>query len=162
MAENREERAQALLYSSEQPDDAVRSRFESFLARKYHGEYELIWQRDDTITSGFKLLVEDDVYDWTKEGRLHQLKDFLGGLARREEGRNKDELISLFRTSIDQWKLEAVAEEEGRVVTVGDGIVFARGLRNVVYGEIVIFESGVKGMAQELRADSIGIILFGD
>jgi len=162
MAENREERPQAFLYSSKQPDSQQRSRFEAFLTRKYQKEYELLWKPDETISSGFKLFVENDVYDWTKEGRLHQLKEFLGDLARKNEENRSEELITLFRSSIDQWKLEAIAEEEGKVLTVGDGIVFAEGLRNVVYGEIVIFESGVKGMAQELRSDSTGIILFGD
>lgn len=162
MTESKEAKTQAVLYSSEKPDAVQVSRFEAFLAKKYHGDYELIWKMDETISTGFKLFVEDDVYDWTQKGRLRQLKSFLGDLAKTEEGKNKEELITLFQTSIDEWKLEAFAEEEGRVLTVGDGIVFAEGLQNVVYGEIILFESGVKGMAQELRPDSVGIILFGD
>lgn len=162
MAESREANKQAVLYSSEQPDAGQTARFEAFIAQKYSGEHELVWKKDETIVTGFKLFVDDDVYDWTEKGRLRQLKSFLGDLARRDEGKSKEELITLFRSSIDEWRLEAFAEEEGRVLTVGDGIVFAEGLQNAVYGEIILFESGVKGMAQELRPDSVGIILFGD
>ncbi|MCR4839704.1 MAG: F0F1 ATP synthase subunit alpha, partial [Eubacterium sp.] len=50
----------------------------------------------------------------------------------------------------------------GRVRSVGDGIVIATGLESVVYGEIVLFESGVRGMVQDLRKGEIGIVLFGD
>ncbi|MBO6015789.1 MAG: F0F1 ATP synthase subunit alpha [Lachnospiraceae bacterium] len=162
MAENRENKPQAYLYSASEPDSGQKSRFEAFLSQKYQVDYELCWVQDTGIPSGFKLFAGNDVYDWTKEGRFQQLKEFLGDLAKRDDVNETDKLITLFRSSIDQWKLEAVAEEEGKVLTVGDGIVFAQGLQNVVYGEIVIFESGVKGMAQELRQDSVGIILFGD
>ncbi|MBR1931507.1 MAG: F0F1 ATP synthase subunit alpha [Lachnospiraceae bacterium] len=162
MAENRETQTQAFLYSFEEPDSTQRIRFKNFLKKKYHKDYELVWLCDEKIKSGFKLLVGDDIYDWTREGRLQQLRQFLGELAGKDTGKSSEELISLFRTSIDEWQLQAVAEEEGRVLTVGDGIVFAEGLQNVVYGEIVIFESGVKGMVQDLKHGAIGIILFGD
>ena len=55
-----------------------------------------------------------------------------------------------------------MAEEEGTVLSVGDGIVFIDGLGGAEYGEIVVFESGVKGMFQDIRQDTMGVILFGD
>jgi len=70
--------------------------------------------------------------------------------------------VTLFKESIDSFQLDAIPEEEGRVCSVGDGIVVVEGLEHVVYGEIVVFDSGVKGMAQDLRRDEIGVILFGD
>ena len=71
-----------------------------------------------------------------------------------------DELISLMKTSVHEWEPQVIAEEEGHVETVGDGIVFVDGLKSVMYGEIVIFESGVRGMVQDLRPDDIGVIPF--
>ena len=55
-----------------------------------------------------------------------------------------------------------LSEERGRVLSVGDGIARVDGLAHATYGEIVIFECGVKGMVQELRRDSAGVIMFGD
>ena len=72
------------------------------------------------------------------------------------------DLISLMKSNISDWKPQVIAEEEGHVETVGDGIVFVDGLKSAMYGEIVVFESGVRGMVQELRPDDIGVILFGD
>ena len=72
-----------------------------------------------------------------------------------------NQLVSLIRESIDSWSIEAVAEEEGRVKTVGDGIAVVDGLESASYGEIVVFDCGVKGMIQELRTNEVGVILFG-
>ena len=66
------------------------------------------------------------------------------------------------KTSVQEWEPQVIPEEEGHVESVGDGIVFVDGLKSVMYGEIVVFESGVRGMVQELRPDDIGVILFGD
>lgn len=162
MAENNMEKPQAYLFSDSQPDAEQKERFEAFIAKKYGQEYELVWKRDKHMESGFKLQVENDVYDWSKEGRLQQLRDFLTGVASSAAAQEEKGLITLFHTSIDEWKPSAIAEEEGIVKTVGDGIVIAAGLTNVVYGEIVILESGVKGMVQDLRPNDVGIILFGD
>ncbi|MCR5227146.1 MAG: F0F1 ATP synthase subunit alpha [Eubacterium sp.] len=81
---------------------------------------------------------------------------------KEEKVSSGSELISLMKSSISEWQPQVIAEEEGHVETVGDGIVFVDGLKSVMYGEIVVFESGVKGMVQELRPDDIGVILFGD
>ena len=81
---------------------------------------------------------------------------------KEEKVSSGSELISLMKSSISEWQPQVIAEEEGHVETVGDGIVFVDGLKSVMYGEIVVFESGVKGMVQELRPSDIGVILFGD
>jgi F-type H+-transporting ATPase subunit alpha len=94
---------------------------------------------------------------------VEQFKDMLHNRIKEKEGYSSGrELITLFKSSLDAWKMEVLPEEEGTVIMVGDGIVFANGLESAVYGEIVIFESGVKGMVQDLRPDSVGIILFGN
>ena len=154
---------EAFLYSNVAPDAQQKKRFEEFIFNKYDQEYDLVWVDDESITSGFKLIVGNEIYDWTREGRVEQMKEMLR--KKIEESENNlygSDLITLFQTSLDSWKMEALAEEEGTVIMVGDGIVFAEGLDSVVYGEIVIFESGVRGMVQDLRPDSVGIILFGD
>lgn len=162
MAENNERLPQAVLYFATAPSDEIKERLLAFLENKYEKKYELVCKKDEEISSGFRLIVGDDVYDWTREGRLQQLTDRLARLSASKAGRNGSDVIAMFKNSIDKWNLKAKAEQEGVVVEVGDGIVIAEGLRNVEYGEIVIFQSGVKGMVQDLRPDSIGIILFGE
>lgn len=155
--------SEAFLYSNAAPDAQRKKRFEDFILKKYGQKYELVWVEDPGIMSGFKLVVGNEVYDWTREGRVEQLKEKLQGIIEENEGNLLgSDLITLFQTSLDSWKMEALPEEEGTVIMVGDGIVIAEGLESVVYGEIVIFESGIRGMVQDLRPDSVGIILFGD
>ncbi len=155
-------RPEAYLYSNAVPDAQRKKRFEDFLKERYHKDYTLVWVEDKSIDSGFKLYVDNEVYDWSKEGRINQFKEMIRRRAKEEDGPGGKELITLFKSSLESWNLEALPEEEGRVIMVGDGIVIADGLESVVYGEIVLFESGIRGMVQDLRPDSVGIILFGN
>ena len=59
------------------------------------------------------------------------------------------------------WVPEISAREVGSVLSVADGIAYVDGLENAAYGEILLFESGIRGMVQELRGHRIGCILFG-
>ena len=152
---------EAYIYSAVSPDVTQKKRFEAFLLKEQGEEFELVWKQDETVGNGFRLEADGEVYDWTREGRYRQLADMLDEIAARYDDEESD-VITLFRSSIDSWAAHVRPEEEGVVLTVGDGIVLAEGLRSVVYGEIVIFESGVKGMVQDLRPDCVGIILFGD
>ena len=151
----------AKLYAPSEPDAKQRDRFIAYLSGRYSSEIELEWIEDESIDAGFRLVVGEEVYDWTKEGRLHQLEQMLGELKDRQLA-PEDEVISLIKSEVHEWSAHVVAEEEGYVKTVGDGIVVVDGLRSAVYGEIVVFESGVRGMVQDLRPDEIGVILFGD
>ncbi len=151
----------ALLYAPAEPDATQKKRFTDFIVKKYGEDIPFEWIEDKKLSSGFKLVVGEEVYDWTNEGRLHQLEGMLRGL-KEEKVSSGSELISLMKSSISEWQPQVIAEEEGHVETVGDGIVFVDGLKSVMYGEIVVFESGVKGMVQELRPSDIGVILFGD
>ncbi len=156
-----EKKKVALLYASTEPDATQKKRFAEFISNKYGEDIPFEWVEDKKYSSGFKLVVGEEVYDWTNEGRLHQLEEMLRDL-KEEKVSSGPELISLMKSSISDWQPQVVAEEEGHVETVGDGIVFVDGLKSAMYGEIVVFESGVRGMVQELRPDDIGVILFGD
>ncbi|MBR3103569.1 MAG: F0F1 ATP synthase subunit alpha [Lachnospiraceae bacterium] len=149
----------AVLYAAKEPSEQQQERLLQFLEEKYGKTYELDWHEDVSTGNGFRLVVGDEVYDHTKEGRFLQLKELLGELALKDD---TEDVISLYRSSIDSWNAETVAEEEGTVLSVGDGIVFIDGLGGAEYGEIVVFESGVKGMFQDIRQDTMGVILFGD
>ena len=111
--------------------------------------------------TGFKLVVGEEVYNWTSEARYNQLKHVLDNL-NAGKAATGGELISLIRSTVKDWKAQVVAEEEGIVKTVGDGIAIVEGLSSAVYGEIVVFDCGVKGMIQDLTPGEVGVILFGD
>ncbi|HIS48129.1 MAG TPA: F0F1 ATP synthase subunit alpha [Candidatus Scybalocola faecigallinarum] len=72
-----------------------------------------------------------------------------------------DEIISILKEEIENYDEICKEQETGRVISVGDGIANIYGIDHAMYGEIVIFENGLKGMVQDIRQDSIGCILFG-
>ncbi len=147
----------AYLYSESRPSEEQEKRFAAFLKGKYGAGTQLEWVESNLFPGGFRLEVGDDVYDWSVGGRLNQLRHRL-----EQINGTRDDIIPLIKQAIEDWTPEALAEETGTVLSVGDGIVSAEGLAHVQYGEIVVFDCGVKGMVQDLRPDMCGIIVFGD
>ncbi len=74
---------------------------------------------------------------------------------------NSEEVISILKTEIENFDLEFKEHEVGTVIWVGDGIATIYGIEHAMYGEIVIFENGVKGMVQDIQRDQIGCIILG-
>ncbi len=74
---------------------------------------------------------------------------------------SSEEIISIMKEEIENYEEISKGQETGRVITVCDGIARIYGLDHAMYGEIVTFENGLKGMVQDIRQDSIGCILFG-
>jgi F-type H+/Na+-transporting ATPase subunit alpha len=71
------------------------------------------------------------------------------------------EISAILKDQIKNFGQEAEVSEVGQVLSVGDGIARVYGLDNVQSGEMVEFESGVKGMALNLEADNVGVVIFG-
>ena len=71
------------------------------------------------------------------------------------------DIISIIQGEIEIINWDEQSRETGEVIWVGDGIVTVYGIDHAMYGEIVAFENGVKGMVQDVRQNEIGIILFG-
>ena len=75
---------------------------------------------------------------------------------------SSQEIISIIKSEIEDYDTHAGQEQEtGSVIWIGDGIAIVYGMEHAMYGEIVIFENGVRGMVQDIRKDEIGVILFG-
>ncbi len=74
---------------------------------------------------------------------------------------NSDEIISILKEEIENFDTMSKDSEVGTVVTVGDGIATIYGIDHAMYGEIVTFENGLKGMVQDIRKNGIGCILLG-
>ena len=152
---NTDARLTAKLLSACPPDSAQKEKLEDVLSKKYGKAVELVWQEDRTAQGGFRIELGSEVIDWTAEGRLEQLKERLTGL--KSEG----SVIPLIRDAVKSWVPEVCAREVGSVLTVADGIAYVEGLEGATYGEILLFEGGIRGMVQELRSGRIGCILFG-
>ena len=71
------------------------------------------------------------------------------------------DIISILKSELENFDFDTRDKEVGTVIWVGDGIVTIYGIDNAMYGEIVVFENGIKGMVQDIRRTEIGCILFG-
>jgi len=72
------------------------------------------------------------------------------------------EISAILKKQIANFGVDAQSAEVGQVLSVGDGIARVYGLDNVQAGELVEFPGGIKGMALNLEADNVGVVIFGD
>lgn len=145
----------ANLYSDKKPTDYQLKRLREFLVEKYKIS-EIRYDYDEDVKNGFKLAIGDQVYDWTVEGRIRQLKSRLDTLDDTKSA------MPLIRNAVNDFKPLAITEEIGTVTIVRDGIAFITGLPTAEYNEILLFDTGVKGLVLDLRNDCIGCVLFDD
>lgn len=147
----------AFLYSAQAPSDEQKQRFTSFLKKKYGPDIELEWICDEALDKGFKLVAGSEEYDWSRKGLYDQ---FVRSFSKEKKvGR---ELIPLIKEELQEWEVKALPAERGTVITVGDGIARISGLDNAEYGEILIFDCGVRGMVLDLTEKTVGCVVFGD
>ena len=147
----------ALLRSAEKPSPEQWRRFTAFLEKRYGGAVDLEWQKDEAQGNGFRMESGDDVFDWSPKGRLEQLEARLKNVSDEGQG-----VIPLIRETIEDWQPRAYVQTTGTVLSVEDGIAAVSGMEDAFYGEILLFEGGVRGMVQNLEADRVGCILFDD
>ncbi|MBQ5951714.1 MAG: F0F1 ATP synthase subunit alpha [Lachnospiraceae bacterium] len=149
---------EALLYAAEPPSLEQRARFLAFLESRYGKEIPLRFVHDESKGTGFLLVVGSDQYDWTLSGRYRQLHETIQGAA-NPEGKTP---IALIREKIESFEPSAAPREVGRVLRVADHTARVSGLGGAFFGEILYFESGIRGMVRDLAPDGLGCILFGD
>ncbi len=143
------------------PTSEQLEKIERFIRAEYGADkVDFVIKKDASVVGGFRIFVGDDNYDWSTLGRIRQLRKSFQALPKQYD---PHKIISLLREDINDFELDAGHQQVGFVRTVGDGIAVIEGLHDVRYGEIVLFDCGIKGMAQDLRSDgTTGIVLFGD
>ena len=142
------------------PEEEQLKRIRSFVYNKYHTRnIEMKLEEDDSLGGGFILEVGNDQYDWSTKGRRQQ---FLDEVMSKRLGGSSQDIVSILQSSVDDFDLKAEKKEIGFVSSVGDGIVVINGLDHAMYGEVVVFDNGVRGMVQNIERNRIGVILFGD
>lgn len=143
------------------PTEEQLAKMQAFFMEEYKvDDIDFLIKKTPGVIGGFRIFIGEESYDWSALGRIRQLrKSFLA----MEKGSDPPKIVSLIREDIENFELHAGYERVGSVVSVGDGIAIIDGLRKVTYGEVVLFDCGVKGMVQDIRADGTsGVVLFGD
>ena len=159
--EAKENQAQLIYVTA--PTDEQLEGIKAFLAKEFHNpDMELTLKEDKSIKSGFVLRVGTREFDWSEKGRIEQLENRIAKAVNssRNTTFSEESIVSILKSSIDDFELEAKDKEIGVVNWVGDGIANVDGIDHAFYGEIVVFDCGVKGMVQDVRRDEIGVILF--
>ena len=163
--EIRKVEVEAFVYSRETPTDEQLKKVQDFLEKKYNAAVAVIPKQDDSVRDGFRIEIGtstykwnlDRIFDWSAEGRAKQLKQSIS-----EAIRGKQDVLPMIRQAIEDFEPVPKDEEVGTVLTVGDGIATISGLEDAEYGEILLFECGIKGMILDLKEDEIGCVIFGD
>ena len=143
------------------PSEEELAGIRNYVAKRYgRDDVDLVTRQDPSLGSGFTIQIGNDVIDWSANGRIRQIQEKI-----REDQKkfslSGENIISILRSEIEEFDLTAKEMEVGTVTWVGDGIANIDGIDHAVYGEIVLFDCGVKGMVQDIRRDEIGCILFG-
>ena len=173
---NKKELKVSLFYVTP-PVDSQLDKIKDFVAAKEgvnkdEVKIDLVEKKD--LVGGFVLRVGTHEYDWSTKGRLDQLMSELlssdDGSSEKSDVNYLDDgldaaliakdRLSKLRSSIESFTPNTKEQEVGFVVAVGDGIAKIQGIDHAMYGEIIEFESGAKGMVQDIKSDSIGGILF--
>ena len=150
-----------VMYCAGTPDEEQLAQIKAYLAAKHHREtVELTICTQPELIGGFVLETGDLVEDYSVRGRIKNLEqkltwsDDVGSI-------NSEEIISILKTEIENYDMVTGEQEVGSVIWVGDGIATIYGIEHAMYGEIVIFENGVRGMVQDIKRDQIGCIILG-
>ena len=157
MTDTKQSRLTATLLCVTPPDERQEQGIRAFLQKKYGEDVALTIQQDTSLKSGFQLHVGSEVYDWSAKGRMEQFRQQVEQLVAKN---TRKDIIPLLRSSIDEFRLLAKSSEVGTVKSIGDGIAVVEGLEHAAYGEILMFDNGIKGMVQDLRRNETGCILF--
>ena len=143
------------------PDEVQLQGIKDFVAKQY-GTSDVTFEMEEDASLGGCFVIEagNEVFDWSTSGRMQQLKEKLASVG-TQNASSTDNIISILKSEIENFDLEAKDKEIGTVNWVGDGIANIDGIDHATYGEIVLFDCGVKGMVQDVRKNEIGCILFG-
>lgn len=156
------ENLNATLRCVTRPSAAQEEKIKTFLKNKYQAEnITLTISIDPSVRGGFILSANNDEYDWSTRSRQQQLQEQIQAARDKAIQMKKDgTLMSILKEAIEQFEATSQENEVGYVETIGDGIATILGLDHAMYGEVVVFENGTKGMVLDITTENIGVILF--
>lgn len=155
--------ASAKVFCVNAPDDKQLAGIKKFVCKETGAEkanVEIV--KDEKLIGGFVIDVGDKEYDFSIKHKLEAIKSQVMKSA-RSGGADPKSVIEVLQRDVRDFEEHVNGGEEiGTVISVGDGIANIYGMDHVMYGEIVVFENGVKGMVQDLKKEKIGCIIFGE
>lgn len=129
------------------------------------------YRHDPDIIGGFILNAGDIEYDKSYRTSLRLMKESLHSKAAEyTENAGEDkivsesmgDIISVLKTEVKDFDVKTGATETGFITRLGDGIARVQGMNSVMYGELVEFETGIRGIVQSLEEKTAGVVLLGD
>lgn len=138
-----------------------------FIMEKFvRDDVDIEYRKDPEIIGGFILNAGDVEYDRSYRTSLRAIRETLQNKA-VEAVESKDDvksgdIISILKTEVKDFEVRSGATETGFITRLGDGIARVHGMSGVMYGELVEFETGVRGIVQNLEEKSVGVVLLGD
>ena len=139
----------AYLHCARTPSEEGLARIRTQLQKQYGAAVELEVSLEPELISGYVLQVGDQLID---NSAKHALETITAGAPD----------LATMQTRAEDYRPAATAAEGGTVVSAADGVVEVRGMDKAVYGEIVTFDTGAKGMVESVEPDHLGIMLFDD
>ena len=138
----------AYLHCARTPAEDAAERIRTQLKKQYGAaEVELTVSVEPDLISGYVLQVGDRVFDNSGKSALAAITADAPSLA-------------VMQTRVEDYKPAATTAEGGTVISAADGVVDVKGMDQAVYGEIVTFDNGAKGMVESVEPDHLGIMLF--
>lgn len=160
-ADKRNHIADAVVYCVTEPDEKQLAGIKKFVCKEtksVDANVKII--KDESLVGGFIVHAGGKEFDFSLKGKLDSIKKQVMQSARNSSV-DHESVIAVLRKDINDFEHVKDGEEFGSVVRVGDSIATILGLEHAMYGEIVIFENGVKGMVQDVKRHQIGVIIFG-
>lgn len=160
-ADKRNHIADATVYCVTQPDEKQLAGIKKFVCKETGSVSARInIVTDESLVGGFIVHTGGKEFDFSLKGKFDSIKNQVMQSARNSSV-DHESVIAVLRKDINDFEHMKNGEEFGSVVRVGDSIATISGLEHAMYGEIVIFENGVKGMVQDIKRHQIGVIIFG-
>ena len=152
--------ANATVYCTTPPNDEQLEGIKAFVCKEENaGEAKITIVNDDSLIGGFIIRVNSKEFDFSLKTKLEKIKTQVMKKD-RESSVDNESVISVLRQDIKDFEHKYDGEEIGTVIRVGDSIAAVHGLDHAMYGEIVVFDNGIKGMVQDIKKHQIGVILF--
>ena len=152
--------AEATITCVTEPDDEQLKGIKEFVCKQENANDAVIKVvKDDSLIGGFIVTLGDKQFDFSIKKKLDGIKQKVMNSA-RNGAVTSENVLAVLKKDINDFELRTNSEEIGTVIRVGDGIATIHGLDHAMYGEIVVFENGVKGMVQDIKRHQIGVILF--
>ena len=143
------ETLKAYLHCARTPSEEALQRIRTQLKKQYGAEVVITVSVEPELISGYVLQVGDQVID---NSAKHMLETITAGTPD----------LATMQTRAEDYKPAAEASEGGTVISAADGVVDIKGMDKAVYGEIVTFDTGAKGMVESVEPDHLGVMLFDD